>query len=276
MRRRSVLQKEISFGMKREKKTNRIGLMVLSVGIALCLVGCGTFAGTNPAGEENTSKEGSFSESGDSSIKENSFGTGSSSAGTEDGLMQSLSAAVQIFADNHHGSGVIYGQKDDGIVVVTAAHVIPSDCQKIKIVFRDGEEAVCTEYRLIEEADCAFLTIKEEIQPLDCQEKYGIVKKDREVFDAIQSEEGVFMVDYEAENDLGCRFAMVIENWIYVEDFGTHMMLVSGEAHSGMSGCGVFEENGCFLGILCGANDKGELAVLPYSRIETEFTKLLG
>lgn len=261
--------------MEKEKKTiNRIGLMVLSVGIALCLVGCGPFTGQDLSEGDNASHGNSSPQN--PSMGEGFLETGSSDVRPEDEFMQSLSAAVQIFADNHHGSGIIYGQKDDGIVVVTAAHVIASDCQKIKIVFRDGEEAVCTEYRLIEEVDCAFLTIKEEMLPPDCQEKYSIVKKDREVFDAIQSEEGIFLVDYEAENDLGCRFAMVIENWIYVEDFGTHMMLVSGEAHSGMSGCGVFEENGCFLGILCGANDKGELAVLPYSMIEAEFTKLLG
>lgn len=252
------------FNMKKEK--NRIALMISGIGIALCLAGCG----------QNPSMGNNLSGREDSSTNENLFGTGSSDVRAEDEFMQSLSAAVQIFADNHHGSGVIYGQKDDGIVVVTAAHVIPSDCQKIKIVFKDGEEAVCTEYRLIEEADCAFLTITGEMLPPDCQEKYGTVKKDRKIFDAIQGEDGIFLADYEAENDLGCRFAMVIENWIYVEDFGTHMMLVSGEAHSGMSGCGVFEENGCFLGILCGGNDKGELAILPYSMIEAEFTKLLG
>ncbi|MCM1466413.1 MAG: serine protease [Bacteroidales bacterium] len=191
----------------------------------------------------------------------------------EDGLIQSLAATVEIFADNYHGSGVIYAQKDDGIVLVTAAHVIPADCQKIKIVFGDGEESVCTDYRLTEQIDGAFLEVKTEMLPADWQEKYGIVKKDRKIFDAVQSEDGVFLRDYDSENDLGCRFAMVVEGWIYVEDFGTHMMLVSGEAHSGMSGCGVFEENGCFLGILCGANDEGELAVLPYSLIEANFTK---
>lgn len=258
--------REMVLSMEKRKKTNRIALLVFGMGIALWLAGCGLFnSPQNPSMGEN------FLESGDLSKNPNFGGTGSSNVRPEDGLIQSLSAAVQIFADDHHGSGVIYGQKDDGIVVVTAAHVIPPDCQKIKIVFGDGTEADCVDCQRIEDRDCAFLTIKEEILPADWQEKYSIVKKDREVFDAIQSEEGVFLWDYEAENDLKCRFAMVIENWIYVEDFGTHMMLVSGEAHSGMSGCGVFEENGCFLGILCGANDKGELAVLPYSMIAAEY-----
>lgn len=244
-------------------------VMLLNLCLILSLGGCGGFVGDvpekeNASGEENISMEGDFS----------ADGAGHSGEKPEDELVQSLAATVQIFADGFHGSGIIYEQWEDSVVLVTAGHVIPPECEEIKITFGDGAEAVCLDYQLMEDVDCAFLIVKEEKLPEDWQKKYGIVKKDRERFDAIQSDDSIFLADYQVENDLGCRFAMMIENWIYVEDFAGHMMLLSGEAHSGMSGCGVFEENGCFLGILCGGNAEGELAVLPYSIIETRFTKL--
>jgi hypothetical protein len=42
-----------------------------------------------------------------------------------------------------------------------------------------------------------------------------------------------------------------------------------------MSGCGVLDENGVFLGVLCGGNDSGELAVLPYSIIDAKYTEMI-
>lgn len=250
------------------KQINRKVAMLLSLCILVSFGGCGKITG-DVSGRKDipAEKEGSIGEGSplDDMVSPNEK--------LEDGLMQSLAATVQIFADNFQGSGVIYAYWENSVVLVTAAHVIPPECKEIKIIFEDGEEAVCTNYQLMEDVDCAFMILGEESLPKAWQEKYGVVKRDREKFDAMQSDEGVFLADYQAENDLGCRFAMIIESWIYVEDFATHMMLLSGEAHGGMSGCGVFEENGCFLGILCGGNEKGELAVLPYSLIEANFTK---
>ena len=49
------------------------------------------------------------------------------------------------------------------------------------------------------------------------------------------------------------------------------MMLARGEALQGMSGGGVFDQRGHFIGILCGGNADGELAVLPLSIIEARY-----
>ena len=38
----------------------------------------------------------------------------------------------------------------------------------------------------------------------------------------------------------------------------------------GMSGGGAFTEDGVFVGILCGGDEEGKVAVVPYSMIETE------
>ena len=39
-----------------------------------------------------------------------------------------------------------------------------------------------------------------------------------------------------------------------------------------MSGGGAFTEDGVFVGILCGGDEEGKVAVVPYSMIETDCT----
>ena len=55
-----------------------------------------------------------------------------------------------------------------------------------------------------------------------------------------------------------------------MEDFDEHMILLQGLMVPGMSGGGAFTEDGVFLGILCGADEEGKVAVVPYSIIEAE------
>ena len=65
-------------------------------------------------------------------------------------------------------------------------------------------------------------------------------------------------------------YAFVVDPWIYVEDFDQYMLLLQGLIAPGMSGGGAFTEDGVFVGILCGGDEEGKVAVVPYSMIETE------
>lgn len=55
-----------------------------------------------------------------------------------------------------------------------------------------------------------------------------------------------------------------------MEDFDQYMLLLQGLIAPGMSGGGAFTEDGVFVGILCGGDEEGKVAVVPYSMIETE------
>lgn len=197
------------------------------------------------------------------------------SAVEEDELIQELSACVKIEAAGTCGSGVIYEESEKSLWIVTAAHVVNrvSNASDIQVSFSD-ETALCKEYYVYPEADVAFLRIEKKELSQDWEEKYAVVRKERAIFDAVESDTGVFLEDKYGENEFGFRFAMVKETWIYVDDFAQHMMLLSGEADAGMSGGGVFTEDGYFLGIICGANEEGELAILPYSIIESYLSKV--
>ena len=60
------------------------------------------------------------------------------------------------------------------------------------------------------------------------------------------------------------------DSWIYIEDYGQYMMLGRTYAESGMSGGGVFDRYGRFIGILSGADERGNLAIVPLSIILSE------
>ena len=102
------------------------------------------------------------------------------------------------------------------------------------------------------------------------RKKYTAASVDKEVFDQLTG--GATVLFQSAMEEMGApQQGSVLENWIYVEDFQQYMMLLQGEIHPGMSGGGVFDQNENFLGILCGANEEGEIAAIPLSIIQAEY-----
>jgi hypothetical protein len=227
-------------------------LMLLCISAAM-LTACGknTAAGENTVGE--TASDNSFS--------------------GDDGLVVSAGCAVTISTDKLYGMGAVYENTGDRLIIVTAAHVL-QQAEYADITFLDGSVARTEEIYADELSDCGFVTINLTAEEMDTLKNTKSVIIDRNVFDRVSAGQGVFMADGNTDNDLRCRYAVLKDNWIYVEDFEEYMMLLSGEADAGMSGCGVFDENGVFLGILCGGNDSGELAVLPYSIIDAKYVEM--
>ncbi|MCM1044576.1 MAG: serine protease [Candidatus Gastranaerophilales bacterium] len=196
-------------------------------------------------------------------------------ADAEDGLQRAMTAAVRIDAGKWSGSGVVYEATESGLAIVTAAHVLADAGERVKVTFYDGWEAECAKYQTFEETDCAFLMVSGEDLPENYKENYAVAQKDRERFDRLESEQSIFLADPDNENGFGYRFALLSESWIYVEDFEQHMMLLSGTADAGMSGSGVYDESGCFLGILCGMSEEERvLAALPYSIVDAMYQQV--
>jgi hypothetical protein len=192
----------------------------------------------------------------------------------DDGLVISAGCAVEISTDKLYGMGAVYENTGDRLVIVTAAHVL-KQAEYADITFLDKTCIRTEEIYADEASDCGFVIIDLTAEGNDKLKNTSCVIKDRKVFDVITAGQGVFLADGNTDNDLRCRYAVLEDNWIYVEDFGEYMILLSGEVYAGMSGCGVLDENGVFLGVLCGGNDSGELAVLPYSIIDAKYTEMI-
>lgn len=181
---------------------------------------------------------------------------------------------VRIFTDSASGSGVIYGVEGENLVIVTAAHVLQNGKETVQVQFADNFLAECRHYRISPNADAAFLSIPISKIPKEHLEEYYRVNISKESFDALQSGDRIIVMGSKSGVAGEAYEGRLLESWIYLEDFAQYMMLVKGEAVNGMSGGGVFDEKGQFIGILCGGNEEGELAVLSLGVIDAEYRKL--
>ena len=179
--------------------------------------------------------------------------------------LQIMKSIVKVQAGDLYGSGVIYDADEESVLILTAGHVLDQNTGEILVTFPDDIQARAALRAIAVDSDLAFLRVdKTEMDP---DGEYLAVTTDRERFDHLEVYEDVWM--YGGDNTEPI-YAFVVNPWIYVEDFEQYMLLLQGLPEPGMSGGGAFTEDGVFLGILCGADEEGKVAVVPYSIIESE------
>jgi len=174
---------------------------------------------------------------------------------------------VQVDCGSQRGSGVVYAAFEENVVVVTAAHVV-DESNTATVVWKtdkDENDAEPDTICKVNGLDLAFLKIGGAgVRPGQIQEPD---KND---------ENQVILRGYDAVGEMQETMGTVWEEWIYVENFGCHMMVVKAETVPGMSGGGVFYTNGDFVGIICGADEDGNVAILPASVILAEYSAIFG
>lgn len=269
---RSVLRYSVFDGeFMRKKEKNRGKTFVAALSCLLFFTGCGAVAGNHvDAGPETTGWSAAEENNG---TQQNEEMTGlvelpiqeeRKLTETDQRILQSI---MQIQAGDLQGSGVIYEEDEDFVVIVTAGHVLPHGTDEVLLTFPDKTQVTTSEAETVEDRDLAFLWVDKEKLSEETWKSCLPVQTDRQVFDSLEEYEDVWM--YGGENGEPV-YAFVVDPWIYVEDFDEHMILLQGLMVPGMSGGGAFTEDGVFLGILCGADEEGKVAVVPYSIIEAE------
>ena len=171
------------------------------------------------------------------------------------------------------GQGIVYECDGNEVYIVTAAHILDGLEEKDScIVFISQEYQMEAEARYISEtADVAFLVINLHQNVNDSTDTMQLkaVKMDRAHFDNLKEESPVYAYSYNGLDRTKIAGSLV-SPWIYLEDFNLDMMLAKLPSIQGMSGCGVYDDEGFFVGIICGSN-KEEAAILPFSIIESEW-----
>lgn len=172
------------------------------------------------------------------------------------------------------GSGVILDVGEDALWIVTAGHVLEragEECP-VKVKFGEGSTAECTRYELAADADLAFLCIFKEALPEGCRERTA-AKTDKAGYDGLAGGDIVQTMGYR-DGEPVIFSGTVSEPWIYVEDFEQYMLVAACEMDYGMSGGGLYDERGMLIGIVCGANEQGELAAVPLHVVQARFAEL--
>lgn len=237
-------------------------IMFLMAGCLLLFSGCGQ----NGTGDAGTATTGAQLPEGETTATEWQLPAETEQKLTETELTVRKSL-VQIQAGDLLGSGVIYEEDEKSLLIATAGHVLTHTNGEILVTFPDGTQVTATEAETVGSCDLAFVWVDKEKLSGETWKVCLPVPTDRDVFDTLKEYDDVWM--YGGETGMPV-YAFVVDPWIYVEDFGQNMLLLQGLAEPGMSGGGVFSEDGVFLGIICGADEEGKVAAVPYSMIQTE------
>lgn len=184
---------------------------------------------------------------------------------------EAVSPIVQITANGISGSGILYEQRGDNLVIVTAAHVLQAADDKVEIIWADGYVAESNSYTLSQTSDVAFINVSTEAIAKEQLLQYAPVSVDKQRFDNLVEGEEMTLRGIPDSGRIEAVNGTLIYPWIFAEDFNQYMMVISGEILPGMSGGGAFDSAGNFVGILCGVSEEREIAAVPLSIILSEY-----
>lgn len=205
---------------------------------------------------------------------------------------QACGAMVRISTGGLVGSGVIFRMDQKEMVILTAAHVlkeveVQERCEEnaelavLEITLVDGTVLSDKKHKskdedsgwrvlLSQTSDLGIITVPMEQIPEEVFAHCRYVPTDKVAFDALTEGDIILVMGCVEEMAGNAYKGALTDPWIYIEDYGQYMMLGRTFAEPGMSGGGIFDRYGRFIGILSGADEQGNLAIVPLSLILSE------
>ena len=174
------------------------------------------------------------------------------------------------------GTGVVYHVSDTGIWIATAAHVLEEkEKADVITVTAAGESVECRKWIVVSEADLAFLFLEYEAMAPGNTYEFVPIKTDKASYDVMAVDMSIVAVGYSGGEVVECCGGLT-NAWIYVEDFAQYMILAECEVYPGMSGGGLYDSAGNFVGMVCGGNEDGELVAVPWHVMQARFEEKCG
>lgn len=261
---------------KRKKKKHAAGRQALLQILLFCLcTGCGS--GNLPSGDPSQEEQGAAERPGTavgSLTQAPLLEWEDQEAENLAGMLQETCGGmmVRLEAGQYTGSGVICGTEENSLLVATAAHVLADAADGVKLTFYDGWETEEVSVSAAEQADLAVLRV-----PLTAvlQQRLGhylAANLDRAASDRIRAGDGCIVMGSSGGVAEDAYEGVLLEAWIYAEDYGQYMVWAGAPGKPGMSGGGIFDQRGRLLGILSGYSGDGEWAAVPLAFLLEELS----
>lgn len=196
-----------------------------------------------------------------------------------------LCSCVRVKVEGHYGSGSIYKMLEDEIIIVTNRHVLQYWTKDSYVTFFNGRTAGGTLLGLSEKADLGFIRVPIEGFTYEELLAFRNIRLSQEPEEAAASEKSpaqgaegraIFMIDMASKwNAPTLTQGELISPSIYLDDFQTQMLYAQGSAVPGMSGGGVFDACGNYLGMITGATLQNEIAAVPAETISIEYEHMI-
>lgn len=192
-----------------------------------------------------------------------------------------LCSCVRIQANGYYGSGSIFQMLEDEIIIVTNRHVLQYWEEDSYVTFFNGAVSPAVLLGTSKEADVGFISVPagrftwEELLAFRNIRIPSKADKEGMRENPVEGEK-IFLVNM-AENPKRPlkEEGEIISPLVYMEEFQMEMLYGKGNAVPGMSGSGVFDGYGQYLGMLTGGNLTGEIAAVPVKVIEKEYEKYM-
>lgn len=182
-----------------------------------------------------------------------------------------LCSCVCIQTAGYYGSGSIYRMGEDEIVIVSNRHLLQHWDEDSFVTFINGAAAPGEVIGLSGQADVGFVRVQ--TRHFSWQELLGF-REIRPAGELETQETGILMVDMAGDpwHPAMIRGEMNADSF-YLEDFGMEMLCGTGQALPGMSGSGVFDGYGRYLGMLTAGTLEGRIAAVPAQAIREEYER---
>lgn len=183
-----------------------------------------------------------------------------------------LCSCVRVQVEGHYGSGSIYRMQEDEIVIVTNRHVLQYWNEDSYVTFFDGTVEGGRVLGLSEEADIGFISVSTADFSWEELLHYRNIS-----LAASPTEPGTAFLSIDMASDIWnptLYTGEVISPKVLLEDFQVEMLYGSGFAIPGMSGAGVFDGYGNYLGMMTGGTLQDEIAAVPAEAVANEYEKL--
>ncbi|WP_081647046.1 S1 family peptidase [Butyrivibrio sp. NC2007] len=188
---------------------------------------------------------------------------------------------VSVSCGEHYGCGTIYDSDDSSFIIVTAMHVLEDYyggvSDEIVVTFDDQESCEATILKDSATLDIVFLSVDKGTVSDDhysifdytsdkniSSESSNNVKSDNTLLPG----QTIYFVD---ANTGDIYAGSIASPSVYAEDFGMEMIYCYCAVTPGMSGTGMFDEDGHYLGILLGGSDEAEAVCLDAGSIRDAY-----
>lgn len=196
-------------------------------------------------------------------------------------------SVVRVAAGDACGSGIIWEMENERVIIAASRHLLRKDVAAV-ITFNEDVTMSAEILGYSQQYDVGFLAIPAAGIPEELLRRLCGVRPmlydaeseaDRSAFAAEYTDREIMQLGVDSESGGMGFFQGSITGIHFVPVFNTHMLETACYAKAGMSGGGVFDRYGRFLGLICGGEvaedaDKREADVtysLPPKVIEDEY-----
>ena len=178
---------------------------------------------------------------------------------------------VKIVCGDFRGSGVVIAQDEEGLVIVSAKHLLMYDVRaEVSFVgMESGENMEGDVIGYSASYDLAFLHV-----PLDENRQQAVICTD-DAYRELRAGDSIVQIGLSENAELEYYIGVAQAKEVWISDYNACMLLNKCYAEAGMSGGGAFDENGRLVGIIIAGDAQGTVC-MPMTTVLEEYREFTG